>query len=263
MNQEKLRDGYVYFELAEVQIKKKKTRMLQMQLLNPAFSKKFKITNTAMIIFCLSLRSSPHLKGHLSVASRFMSKNSFDGTQISHGRTSALEDLNGSDSTSRSRQVVPLPRIDNTGKSRFFPPSRLRASKEAYRPSTLSPVREEKFFGGVEGAPGSSAVLSTNSNHTSVTHAPSPISVCCHKCRISCCECHQQGTGIGYVKHDVCSLKSHGVRGVSVSCSCTNQDFTFSDQYGESNDSAKFCSIASFKRSYDYQISILINAFLI
>lgn len=43
LNQDKLNEGYVYFELAEVQIKKKKTRMLQVQLLNPSFSKKFKV----------------------------------------------------------------------------------------------------------------------------------------------------------------------------------------------------------------------------
>jgi hypothetical protein len=43
LNQDKLNDGYVYFELVEVEIKKDKVEKLQMQLLNPAFSKKFKV----------------------------------------------------------------------------------------------------------------------------------------------------------------------------------------------------------------------------
>jgi hypothetical protein len=43
LNQDKINEGYVYFELRDVQIKKKKVQKLQMQLLNPTFSKKFKV----------------------------------------------------------------------------------------------------------------------------------------------------------------------------------------------------------------------------
>ena len=184
----------------------------------------------AQIIFCISLRTTPHLKGHFSVASRFMSKNSFDGTQGSQGRRSASEDLNESNS-SRSRQVVTLPRIDHTGKSRFFPPSRLRASKEAYRPSTLSPVREEdRFFGGVgsNGVPGVSPVLSSLSNQTSIRHASSPFTVCCHKCRTSCCECHQSGTDTEFIVHGS-STYEHEVVGDPVA-TCSHQDLATRDR---------------------------------
>jgi len=43
INQEYIKDGYAYFESAEVQIKKKKTQTLLLQLLNPAFSNKVKV----------------------------------------------------------------------------------------------------------------------------------------------------------------------------------------------------------------------------
>jgi len=43
INADYLRDGYAYFETSEVQIKKKKTQVLLMQLLNPAFSNKLKV----------------------------------------------------------------------------------------------------------------------------------------------------------------------------------------------------------------------------
>ena len=42
LNQEYIKEGYAYFETADVQIKKKKSKLL-MQLLNPAFSKECKI----------------------------------------------------------------------------------------------------------------------------------------------------------------------------------------------------------------------------
>ncbi|MFC0075889.1 hypothetical protein ACFFLS_02470 [Flavobacterium procerum] len=42
LNQEYIKEGYAYFETAEVKIKKKTSKLL-MQLLNPAFSKEFKI----------------------------------------------------------------------------------------------------------------------------------------------------------------------------------------------------------------------------
>ena len=43
INQEHIQKGYAYFETAEVQIKKKKTEVLLLQLLNPAFSNKVKV----------------------------------------------------------------------------------------------------------------------------------------------------------------------------------------------------------------------------
>lgn len=42
LNQEYIKEGYAYFETAPVKIKKKESKLL-MQLLNPAFSKEFKI----------------------------------------------------------------------------------------------------------------------------------------------------------------------------------------------------------------------------
>lgn len=42
LNQEYLKEGYAYFETTDVKIKKKQTKLL-MQLLNPAYSKEFKI----------------------------------------------------------------------------------------------------------------------------------------------------------------------------------------------------------------------------
>jgi hypothetical protein len=42
LNQEYIKEGYAYFETAAVKIKKKESKLL-MQLLNPAFSKEFKI----------------------------------------------------------------------------------------------------------------------------------------------------------------------------------------------------------------------------
>lgn len=48
LNQERLKEGYVYFENANVQIKKKKEMELLMQLLNPAFSKQVKVYHDPM-----------------------------------------------------------------------------------------------------------------------------------------------------------------------------------------------------------------------
>ena len=43
INMDHIKDGYAYFESAEVQIKKKKTQVLLLQLVNPAFAHKIKV----------------------------------------------------------------------------------------------------------------------------------------------------------------------------------------------------------------------------
>jgi nitrate reductase beta subunit len=48
LNQERLKEGYVYFENANLQIKKGRQMELLMQLLNPTFSKQVKVYHDPM-----------------------------------------------------------------------------------------------------------------------------------------------------------------------------------------------------------------------
>ena len=94
----------------------------------------------AQIIFCLNLRNSPHIKGHFTLASRYNSKSLGEDVHQNNNHHSDSEMPNDSEISARSRKVV-LPGLTYGGKSRFYPPSRLRASPDCnISSSTLSPV---------------------------------------------------------------------------------------------------------------------------
>ncbi|KAF2363844.1 hypothetical protein FHG87_005404 [Trinorchestia longiramus] len=96
----------------------------------------------AQVVFCLSLRSPVHLKGHFTLASRY-NTSAFSSSPKDNPSEDVFQSRDDEETVSRNRQVV-LPKLSSDGKSRFFPPSRLRASHD-YDSSMLLPVGRDRL----------------------------------------------------------------------------------------------------------------------